>query len=115
MAARVMEIQTPLANDVLLFYQLHAREEISRPFEYLFTLLSTDKAISLDDVLGKTVSLTVQLPGGKERHFSGYVTRFAQSGMIGRYYRYTAIVRPWLWFLTRAADCRIFQELTWFT
>ena len=32
--------------------------------------------------------------------------------MLGRYYRYSAVVRPWLWFLTRTADCRIFQEMT---
>ena len=30
----------------------------------------------------------------------------------GRYYGYRASVRPWLWFLTRTADCRIFQELS---
>ncbi len=32
--------------------------------------------------------------------------------MLGRYHRYYATVRPWLWFLSRTADCRIFQELT---
>ena len=46
------------------------------------------------------------------RYFNGYVTRFAQGGMVGRYYEYRMTVRPWLWFLTRTADCRIFQEKT---
>jgi type VI secretion system secreted protein VgrG len=32
--------------------------------------------------------------------------------MFGRYYRYHAVVRPWLWFLSRTADCRIFQDMT---
>ena len=32
--------------------------------------------------------------------------------MHGRYHVYHATVRPWLWFLTRTADCRIFQEQT---
>ena len=40
------------------------------------------------------------------------MTRFAQAGTYGRYHRYVAEVRPWLWFLTRTADCRIFQEMT---
>jgi type VI secretion system secreted protein VgrG len=31
---------------------------------------------------------------------------------LGRYRQYVAVVRPWLWFLTRTADCRIFQEMT---
>jgi len=29
--ARLMQITTPLAEDVLLFQHLHAREELSRP------------------------------------------------------------------------------------
>ena len=110
--ARLMQIATPLAEDVLLFQRLHAWDELSRPFEHQLTLLSAHKDINLDDVLGKPVSVQLGLPGGKNRYFSGYVTRLAQSGMVGRYYRYTAMSRPWLWFLTRTADCRIFQEMT---
>jgi len=32
--ARVMEIATPLGDDVLLFHGMSAREEMSRPYEY---------------------------------------------------------------------------------
>jgi type VI secretion system secreted protein VgrG len=109
---KLMEITTPLDPEKLVFHQLHARDTLSRPFEYQLTLLSATKDIDLDDVLGQMVSVKLMLPGDKFRHFSGYVTRMAQSGMVGRYYRYTATARPWLWFLTRTADCRIFQELT---
>jgi type VI secretion system secreted protein VgrG len=107
-----MQISTPLAQDVLLFNQLHSWDELGRPFEYQLTLLSAQEDINLDDVLGQQVSVQLMLPNNKYRYFSGYVTRFAQSGMVGRYYRYTATARPWLWFLTRTADCRIFQEMT---
>jgi len=110
--ARLMQITTPLAEDVLLFQRLHVYEELSRPFEHQLTLLSAQKDINLDDVLGKPVSVQLGIPKGKFRYFSGYVSRFAQSGMVGRYYRYTATSRPWLWFLSRTADCRIFQEMT---
>ena len=110
--ARLMQITTPLAEDVLLFQRLHVYEELSRPFEHQLTLLSAQKDINLDDVLGKAVSVQLGIPKGKFRYFSGYVSRFAQSGMVGRYYRYTATSRPWLWFLSRTADCRIFQEMT---
>ena len=110
--ARLMQITTPLAEDVLLFQRLHVYEELSRPFEHQLTLLSAQKDVNLDDVLGKAVSVQLGIPKGKFRYFSGYVSRFAQSGMVGRYYRYTATSRPWLWFLSRTADCRIFQEMT---
>jgi type VI secretion system secreted protein VgrG len=108
---RVMEIVTPLGDDVLLFHGMSAREEMSRPFEYQLDLLSDKQDINLDDILGKNVTITLWLPDDKKRFFNGYVTRFAQGGMYGRYHRYLATVRPWLWFLTRTADCRIFQDM----
>ena len=108
---RVMEIVTPLGEDVLLFHGMSAREEMSRLFEYQLDLLSGKHDIKLDDILGKNVTITLGLPDDKTRYFNGYVTRFAQGGMYGRYHRYIATVRPWLWFLTRTADCRIFQDM----
>src|SRR5215212_3686246 len=108
---RVMEIVTPLGADVLLFHGMSAREEMSRLFEYQLDLLSDKEDIKLDDILGKNVTIKLGLPEDETRYFNGYVTRFAQGGMYGRYHRYVATVRPWLWFLTRTADCRIFQEM----
>ncbi len=109
--ARVMEIVTPLGEDVLLFHGMSAREEMSRLFEYQLDLLSMKDNVPLDDILGKNVTIKFALPDDQTRYFNGYVTRFAQGGMYGRYHRYLATVRPWLWFLTRTADCRIFQEM----
>ena len=53
---RVMEIVTPLGEDVLLFHRMSAREEMSRLFEYQLDLLSKEKEddIHPDDILGKT-------------------------------------------------------------
>lgn len=110
--ARVMEIVTPLGADVLLFHRMNAREELSRLFEYELDLLSKKGDINLDDILAKSVTVKLELPEGKTRHFNGYVTRFAQVGMHGRYHLYRATVRPWLWFLTRVQNSRIFQDLT---
>jgi type VI secretion system secreted protein VgrG len=107
-----MEIVTPLGDNVLLFHGMHAREEMSRVAEYHLDLLSPRGDINLDEILGKNVTVKLVLPDDAVRYFNGYVTRFAQGGMLGRYHRYTAIVRPWLWFLTRTADCRIFQDMT---
>src|SRR5262245_41940101 len=106
--ARVMEITTPLDADVLLFHGMHAKEEISRPSEYQLDLLSMKSDVNLDDILGKNVTVKLALNDDKTRYFNGYVTRFAQGGKYGRYNRYYATVRPWLWFLSRTADCRIF-------
>jgi type VI secretion system secreted protein VgrG len=107
-----MEIVTPLGDGVLLFHQMSAREEMSRLFEYRLQLLSSKEDVNLDEILGKNVTIKLGLAEDETRFFNGYVTRFALGGMHGRYHRYIATVRPWLWFLTRTADCRIFQEMT---
>ena len=111
---KVMEVTTPLGDEVLLFHGMHAREEMSRLSEYHLDLLgpTKDKPIKLDDILGKNVTVKLALPDDSTRYFNGYVTRFSQGGTYGRYNRYFAVVRPWLWFLTRTTDCRIFQEMS---
>jgi type VI secretion system secreted protein VgrG len=109
--ARVMEIVTPL-GDKLLFYGMHAREELGRLFSFQLDLLSEDGAVKPEDVLGKNVTVKVALPDDSTRYFNGFVTRFSAGEKYGRYHRYGALVQPWLWFLTRTADCRIFQEMS---
>jgi type VI secretion system secreted protein VgrG len=109
---RLMEIVTPLpGEDVLLFHGMRAREEMGRLFEFRVDLLSKKADIDIDDILGKNVTVKMVLPEDKTRYFNGYVTRFTAGGTHGRYFRYVATVRPWLWFLTRTADCRIFQDM----
>jgi type VI secretion system secreted protein VgrG len=110
--ARAMEIVTPLGDDVVLFHRMHIREELGRLGDWHVDLLSARADIDLDEILGKNVTVKLALPEDRVRCFNGYVTRFAQSGMHGRYHRYVAEIRPWLWFLTRTADCRIFQGMT---
>jgi len=107
-----MEITTPLGADVLLFHGMHASEELGRLGEYQLDLLSRKGDIKMDDILGKNVTVKLALPDDKTRYYNGYVTRFSQGGKDGFYHRYFAVVRPWLWFLTRTADCRIFQDMT---
>jgi len=107
-----MEITTPLGDEVLLFHGMHAREELGRLSEFQLDLLSAKNDINPDDILGKNVTVKVALPDDSTRYFNGFVTRFAQGGSYGRYVRYSAVVHPWLWFLTRTTDCKIFQEMT---
>ncbi len=109
---RTIEIVTPLGSDVLLLQQMTAREELSRLSEFEVDLLSAQGDIDANSILGQNVTLKLQLRGGGYRFFNGYVTRFQQTGTQGRQHAYRATVHPWLWFLTRTADCRIFQDKT---
>ncbi len=80
--------------------------------EMQLTLLSETPDLEPEKLLGQPLDLAVLTADGTERHFCGLVTRFGLGRHQGRLYGYTATVRPWLWFLTRTADCRIFQDQT---
>jgi type VI secretion system secreted protein VgrG len=107
-----MEVTTPLEDSDLVFRSLHAHEEMSRLSEFQVELLSTKVDIDFDQLLGKVLTVKIAAAGDNTRYFSGYITRIAYQGVHGRYYSYLAIVRPWLWFLTRTSDCQIFQDMT---
>ena len=108
---RVMEVSTPLDPD-LLFHGMSGREEMSRLSEFELSMLSAKSDLDLNALLGQKVTVSLMLADDSVRQFNGYVTRIAQGGAYGRYFRYVATVRPWLWFLTRTSDCRVFQEQT---
>ena len=110
-ATEKIELVTPL-GDELLFRGMMAHEELSRPGECQLDMLSRNKNVDRDKILGAKVAIKVLLHDDQIRYFNGFVTRFSAGGSLGRYARYHATVSPWLWFLTRTADCRIFQDKT---
>jgi type VI secretion system secreted protein VgrG len=107
---RPVQIATPLGEDVLLFYRMSGRERLGGLFEYELELLSEHGSIDPDRLLGENVTVGVSLPEGGWRFFNGYVARFGQQEPLDGFAVYRATLRPWLWFLTRAANCRIFQN-----
>ncbi|MGY4828974.1 type VI secretion system Vgr family protein [Sphaerotilaceae bacterium SBD11-9] len=106
-----VSISTPLPPSDLLFESMVSTASLSLLGETQLTLLSEKSSLKPEDLLGKPVTVAVEGADDK-RFFNGYVSRFGLGGSQGRYYRYHATVRPWLWFLTRTADCRIFQDMT---
>ncbi len=109
---RPLRLHTPLGDDALLFRSMTLRDALSAVFEAEIEVLSKKPDINFEALLGHPVSLDIELQDGSERQICGHVTRFAQIGREGDYHRYHASVRPWLWFLSRTTDCRVFQNLT---
>lgn len=115
---RRLQLITPLGDDVLLVKGVHGVERLSALFEYNFELLSEDHEIKFADIVGQNVTLRIDMAGQEPRYVNGYVSQFRQAGAATvqgddrHLARYQATVVPWLWFLTRTADCRIFQKKT---
>ncbi|MET0391437.1 MAG: type VI secretion system tip protein TssI/VgrG, partial [Polyangiales bacterium] len=108
---RTARIITPL-GDTLMLQSFSGAEELGRPFNYELVLLSTDTGIQANKLLGENVTIELELEGDKVRYFNGVITRFARGAGLGRYALYRATMNPWLWLLSRSADCRIFQKMT---
>ncbi|MCI0629481.1 MAG: type VI secretion system tip protein VgrG [Phycisphaerales bacterium] len=107
---RRLAIETPLGKDALLLSGFSGTEEISRLFSFNLEMLSERGSIPAKDIVGKNVTFALELmdEDHTQRFFNGYVRRFTYRGKDDRLHRYTAEVVPWLWFLTRTTDCRIF-------
>ncbi|MHC4228626.1 MAG: contractile injection system protein, VgrG/Pvc8 family, partial [Planctomycetota bacterium] len=109
---RELAIETPLGEDVLLLISMSGTEHLGRPFEYRLELASENHQIKVKDIVGQNVTIRLDLGAGRTRYFNGHVSRFAQLTTAGGLARYRATVVPWLWFLSRTANCRIFQQKT---
>ncbi len=106
------ELTTPLGANTLLFSNLVANEGLSQVADFQIECLSAETSIDLDGILGKLVSLRASIPDEKDRFFTGYVIGISHVSTQDRYQAYRLQVRPWLWFLTRTTDCKIFQSKT---
>ena len=103
-------LKSPLPPADLLFQSMSLSQGLSTLEEMQLNLLSDRPDIAAEDLLGLPLAVVAELRDGEQRHFCGLVTRFGTGPSQGTRYGYQAVVRPWLWFLTRTADCRIFQD-----
>ncbi|WP_295578037.1 type VI secretion system Vgr family protein [uncultured Lamprocystis sp.] len=111
-ATRSISVDTVLGPDALLLARMAAEEHLSRPFEYELALLSERHDIRAEDLLGTPATASLRLASGGHRFFNGFVNRFAYVGFAGTYALYRANLAPWIWFLSRTSDCRIYQDQT---
>ncbi len=109
---REIAIKTPLGEDALLLRSFAGTETLSRLFQFDLELASENPSISYDDIVGKSVTLSMTLADGTERHWNGWVSRFVQMQRDQKAAAYRATMVPWLWFLGQTTDCRIFQNKT---
>jgi type VI secretion system secreted protein VgrG len=107
---RSVHLTSPL-QDTIEFRRLAAFEALSQLFEFELDVVSERGDIRPDEVLGKPFTVSVEIDGDRKRHFHGYAVRMESTPGTGRSAGYRVTLRPWLWFLTRTSDCRIFQGM----
>jgi type VI secretion system secreted protein VgrG len=112
-AGRLLAVETPLGKNVMVINHFSGSESISGLFHYQLDLLAeVGQKISFKDLLGRNITVSLQLAGSKQRYFHGVLGRIAQGRKDDRWVHYQADVYPWLWLLTLRSNCRIFQDKT---
>lgn len=117
-AKRYLKIQSNLGPDALILTRAAGHERLAAMFEISLEFTAESGDVDLDGLLGTAATVEVRnAPEARKgdaeftRHFHGYFAMISFAGFDPRgQARFQATLVPWLWFLTRRADCRIFQE-----
>lgn len=106
---RFISLETPLGKDELLLTAFEGSDHISSIFEYQLTAISSNLALKPEDLIGEEV--TVNINTENKTSFHGFISTFSFGEIQAhnmREYRFTMV--PWLWFLSKTEDRRIFQK-----
>jgi type VI secretion system secreted protein VgrG len=108
---RMVWIKGPLPENEMFLKCAQVEEGLSQITEITAEFLSPDKALDLNKVVGKPISVGLEAEEEAQRSFHGVCVEASYIGLYEGYGQYTLQVRPWLWFLTRKRNNRIFQEM----
>ncbi len=114
---RMIEISTKAGAGVFVVQKFTGREDLGRLYEYRLELLSERGDLTAEQLLGTNATVSLELnDSDSTRYFNGYITRFTVQGAVSTPafsskvgYLYLVTINPGLWFLTRAANSRIFN------
>ncbi|MFL6604969.1 MAG: type VI secretion system Vgr family protein [Steroidobacteraceae bacterium] len=107
---RAIQIKTSHDKGDLLLKSLTGTERISGLFQLDLALLTENAHVNTDDLLGAPLSVSFKRADGGGRFFHGFVTEIVQSRFGRPFHEYRVTLRPWLWFMTRTTDFRVFQK-----
>jgi type VI secretion system secreted protein VgrG len=107
-----VDVTTPLGKDAFTFRELWGEESLSGLFRFDVVLDSKDGNVDFKKLVGKDITVTATLPGGKKRHFNGLIARVAQGETDPGATQYRIEVRPKPWLLTLRSENRIYQDKT---
>ncbi|HEY7283372.1 MAG TPA: type VI secretion system tip protein TssI/VgrG [Actinomycetota bacterium] len=108
-----LTLTTPLGSDVFFVQGFTGSEGISRPFAFDLDLRALNSAqVAFEKLLGQPMTLSMAMPGGGTRFFSGVCSRFSQGRRDATLTSYRARLVPRLSVASLLANSRIFQQQT---
>ncbi|MEL7449217.1 MAG: type VI secretion system tip protein VgrG [Pseudomonadota bacterium] len=116
---RVLRLTQQLGGKEALVRNMTGTERLGELFEYELEVVSENLSLTPQDVLGKEVSLSLEVANGGTRYFHGVICEFALGGAVRvagagdgseEMASYRLVLRPWAWLLSRRADSTIYQD-----
>ena len=112
-ADAIVSIKTEEGDFLVLGMTGH--EHLGQMYEYTVELagaldmLNRPKQVDLQKLLGTRATVKMDVTDDA-RYFDGFITRSTRGQKRGRYITYSITLQPWLWFLTRTKNSRVFQD-----
>ncbi|MCL5777309.1 type VI secretion system tip protein VgrG [Limibaculum sp. FT325] len=109
---RKIKMTGPLPSGEMQILRAQVDEGLSRITEIAVEYLSTNHTTSLEDVVGRPITVSVEVEDESWRHFVGHCI---EAEFVGEYQGlalYRAELRSWPWLLTRQQGSRIFQDIS---
>lgn len=111
--SRLIKLNTGLPIDQrMLLNSFSGEETFSSLYAFNLELLSRNAHVELKDLLLQQFQLEIETTSATPRYISGYVTTAEHAGADEGVARYRVVLHPWMWFLTRRTNSRIFQDLS---
>lgn len=107
---RQITMKGPLPTQEMQLKNARVVEGLSTLTEITVEFLSSNYDIDLQDVLGRDISIEVETKDDGKRYFSGSCVTVEYVGLYQGQGHFVAELRPWLWFLTRSQNNRIYQD-----
>jgi type VI secretion system secreted protein VgrG len=105
------KVVSPLGGDTLLFSGMSGEEAVSTPFLFTVDMLSEKETIVASQMLRKSLTIELDMGSGQTRYINGLVRRFIEmDSAFSGLYAYRVEIVPWFWFLSLAADCRVYEN-----
>ncbi len=110
---RLIGLQTVLGDDILVPVKISGTENMSALFHYTLDVFSdTRHDLQAKDLVGTPATFVLRQTDKTLRYFNGYIESLVSIGVqrAGQQSTYRLTMIPWLGFLEKASNCRIFQE-----
>src|SRR6187549_3059051 len=113
--SRLLELTTPLGKDKLLIRSIDGMEGISQLYSFrVESFAANDEVVDFSKLVGQPICVRVLLdaadPSQPKRFFHGVVQTITRGARGHSNTAFTIHAVPRLWFLTRNAQSRIFQQ-----